>query len=92
MLSPNTILHLAGALVFSAGAGIAIANETVGMMRSDSYRTGEMLPSPVCTDCSDRTRGYQWAASERIASVDACGNAPWAFREGCRAYLGEERF
>lgn len=91
MLSINTALHLAGALLFSTGAGIAIANETVGTMRADTYGIASQGALAGCVDCSNRTRGYQWASSEAIRSIDACENAPWEFREGCGDYLSDKR-
>jgi hypothetical protein len=91
MLSINTALHLVGALLFSAGAGIAIANETVGTMRSDTYGSISESALAGCAGCSNRTRGYQWASSEAIRSIESCENAPWEFSEGCRDYLSEKR-
>ena len=35
---------------------------------------------------SDRRRGYQWAARNRIHDPDDCAGATAAFIEGCRVY------
>lgn len=93
MLSINTIMHLAGAILFSTAAGIAIASDTVGDMHPNIPRDdfSARAAQPACLDCSDRLRGYEWASSERISSSAACGNAPWEFRQGCEDYLTNGR-
>jgi hypothetical protein len=40
-----------------------------------------------CDGCSDRDRGYHWAALQRIASVGECPSESWDFRRGCASYM-----
>jgi hypothetical protein len=40
-----------------------------------------------CAGCSDRDRGYHWAALQRIASITECPDDSWDFRRGCNAYM-----
>ena len=91
MLSINTAAHMAGALLLSAVAGVAIGNDTVGGMQASPQGGSSVAGKVACLDCSDRTRGYEWASSEKISSLDACGNAPWEFRQGCGDYLADRR-
>lgn len=92
MLSLNTATHIAGAIVFAAVAGIGIARDTVRDLRVDPGGANSVASAAVdCPECSDRKKGYDWAASEKISSLEACGNAPWEFRQGCDDYLADMR-
>ncbi len=89
MLSVRIALEIAATTALATVGGIALASQTVGDMRSDTYgyRASMQSELPICTNCSERELGAAWAASESIASSTRCENASWEFRQGCEDFF-----
>jgi len=54
------------------------------------HATSEVEQQPTvyedCQDCSERDRGYHWAALQQIVSASECPNESWGFQRGCLSY------